>query len=547
MQLFPPQRRRPLLAQEEPLPLLQQVQGYHQNQSGAQQLYQQNMAEQARQQAEYQRRLAADEVGIEPYSLFFGRQTEDPSAGFELAPADVFPGSAAFKTAGTGLLSAIPLVAGMARKKVDDTVPFLKAPTFTPEPGAVSTRYPTAVKRQEEPLNHNLVIGLDEFKRDPKLFEHNVNLATTYPNIQKTRSRSIDVKSEEFIEHAKDNLLYLFDNVPPEIRDRSKKWYDGANKITVDLSKQYQISEDAAAGVMAALSPQKDWFMNADLGRRVIDTYKNQQDQVFDGDLFAKAIQIYTGKKGTSAAKKALHKKNLEDIKGKRLKDLHPFEKAYFIRAFDELNNPRDYPIVAPEGLLLGPKLNDNGSPGKIAWGSNGEIAKSIQMLDANGDLNVISDALGEAHKVRNFYNNIRNPNSPNGYVTVDTHAVAAALLRPLAGKDREVEHMLGSGIKGERGPKNSKIIGIKGLYPLYADAYRRAAAERGVQPRQMQSITWEAVRGLYTPSFKDNAKNKEFIDKIWTQYKKKKITLDEARQQALEFADGIYLPEWAK
>jgi len=107
-QLFPPQRRRPLLAQEEPLPLLQQVQDYHQNQSGAQQLYQQNMAEQARQQAEYQRRLAADEVGIEPYSLFLGRQTEDPSAGFELAPADLWPGGAQAKAA----LGLIPLAVG---------------------------------------------------------------------------------------------------------------------------------------------------------------------------------------------------------------------------------------------------------------------------------------------------------------------------------------------------------------------------------------------------------------------------------------------------
>ena len=107
-QPFLAQRRRPLLAQEEPLPLLQQVQDYHQNQSGAQQLYQQNMAEQARHQAEYQRRLAADEVGIEPYSLFLGRQTEDPSAGFELAPADVFPGGAAVKKGLLATAAAIP-------------------------------------------------------------------------------------------------------------------------------------------------------------------------------------------------------------------------------------------------------------------------------------------------------------------------------------------------------------------------------------------------------------------------------------------------------
>lgn len=517
---------------------LEQIQGYHQNQSGAQQLYQQNMAEQARQQAEYQRRLAADQVGIEPYSLFFGRQTEDPSAGFELAPADLWPGSAALKTAGTGLLGAVPLIAGMARKKVDQPASLLKTPAFDPEPGAVSTRYPTAVKREEEPLNHNLVIGLDEFRRDPKLFEHNVNLTTTYPNIQKTRSRSIDAKSEQFIEHAKDNLLYLFDSVPPEIRDRSQKWYDGANRLTLSLADQYQVSPDTAAGVMAALSPQQDWFMNADLGRRVIDTWSTQSDTVFDGPILEKALELFDDKR---------YGQMILSLRGKRLSELElPAEKAIFVRSFDQLNNSPSYPILSPEGDILSTKLTKKGAPANVRWNSNGEVTTAIRMLDSGGDLNVISDALGNYHKVRNFYNNIRNPNSPNGYVTIDTHAVAAALLRPLAGNDREVNHMLGKGLKGETGPASSSVLGVQGLYGLYADAYRRAAAERGVQPRQMQSITWEAIKGLYTPGYKAQKTNKDVIDKIWKQFKAKKITLDEARQRIVEHAGGINLPEWA-
>ena len=111
---------------------LEQVQQYHQNQSGAQQLYQQNMAEQARRQAEYQRRLAADQVGIEPYSLFFGRQTEDPSAGFELAPADVFPGSAAVKKGLLGAASAVPLLLGVTRKGDGSSLRQMRAKTDKP-------------------------------------------------------------------------------------------------------------------------------------------------------------------------------------------------------------------------------------------------------------------------------------------------------------------------------------------------------------------------------------------------------------------------------
>lgn len=418
---------------------------------------------------------------------------------------------------------------------------------FTPEPGAVSTRFPTAVKKEEDPFAHNLVIGIDEFKKQPDLFKHNVQMTREYPNIQKSGTRSVDAKSEEFIEHAKSNLLYLHDSVPPAIRDRSKLWYDGANRITKQLASEYQISEDSAAGVMAALSPQKDWFMNASLGQRLIDIAQNHSDIVFDGELYDHAIKIYTQKESTSASQKAKHLKVLNSIKGESFSELSAGKRAYVVRAYDELYNSRDYAIVAPEGEFLGPKLSDSGAPSKVAWGSNSEIGNALKALMADGDLNQISEALGAYHKVRNFYNNIRLPNSPNGYVTVDTHAVAAALLRPLAGHDKEVKHMLGSGMKGERGPKNSAVIGIKGLYALYAEAYRRAASERGLLPREMQSITWEAVRGLYPDTFKSGKTNKAEIDKIWKLYKNKKMTLDEARQAAIEYAGGINLPDWAQ
>jgi len=107
---------------------------------------------------------------------------------------------------------------------------------------------------------------------------------------------------------------------------------------------------------------------------------------------------------------------------------------------------------------------------------------------------------------VRNFYNNILVPNSPNGHVTIDTHAVAAALLRPLSGSSREVLHNFG----GDGAASNS-AQGSSGTYGLYVEAYRRAAQERGVLTRQMQSITWEAVCGLFTAGFKSQ-------QKTWTQ-----------------------------
>ncbi len=128
--------------------------------------------------------------------------------------------------------------------------------------------------------------------------------------------------------------------------------------------------------------------------------------------------------------------------------------------------------------------------------------------------------------------------------MTIDTHAVAAGLFRPLSGKSKEVSHNLATSVTGVLNPKNSSFSGMKGTYGMFAEAYRRAAKERGILPREMQSITWEAIRGLYPSGYK-NAANQKFIDDVWTKHKKGKITIDEARQEALDHAGGINAPEW--
>ena len=78
-------------------------------------------------------------------------------------------------------------------------------------------------------------------------------------------------------------------------------------------------------------------------------------------------------------------------------------------------------------------------------------------------------------------------------------------------------------------------------------DAIREAAEMRGVLPREMQSITWEAVRGMFTDVQK---RDKEFvlqINEIWDNYTKGKIEIDEAREQIFDTAGGIRDPEWVR
>jgi hypothetical protein len=59
-----------------------------------------------------------------------------------------------------------------------------------------------------------------------------------------------------------------------------------------------------------------------------------------------------------------------------------------------------------------------------------------------------------------------------------------------------------------------------------------------------MQSITWEAVRGLFPDTFK-TAKNNADVDAIWTRYRNGEIEIDEARSLVSERAGGIRPPSW--
>jgi hypothetical protein len=403
----------------------------------------------------------------------------------------------------------------------------------------ISTRNPTAKNATENPITEDLIINTASIADDATMLESHALALQEYPGIKKNSKvpkRIID----RFVDHVVDNLLYLHDQVRPEVRDRSKLWYDGARNITEKWNQQYGNDKQSIAAALASLSPQKDWFMNVDLARRMLDIYKDQSGFAFDKAMAKKYIQLFEkgiGKKKATEIAEAMVGKTLNELQS-------DFEQAAFIRSYDEVYNPREYQVVSPEGDFIGLAKSLDGVNKKVAWGSMTEISKAVKVL-RNPSKESISTALGNAHKIRNFYNNILLPNADEFSVTIDTHAIAAALLRPLAGADLEVANNFGSKPKGaKRSIKNSSVKGISGTYGIYADAYRKAAKARGILPREMQSITWEAVRGLYEAKWKTKS-NKAKIDNLWKKYENGELTLNETREQILEAADGIREPEW--
>lgn len=417
------------------------------------------------------------------------------------------------------------LTAGAVRRELE------RVNGAAPEPEGtqtISTRFPNAANSTENPLEHRLTVTGDLVYKNPVLAKKMSEIVRTYPGMKFTKA---ELKTPEgtltsFVRQVKDNLKYLYDQSTPEEQFANRGWYDGAHNFTKELADQHGLEHRQTAGVTASLSPQKDWDMNVSLAKRVMDTYLNKKDQVTTPEMVTKAQEL-----STRMATKETREGFLETVKsieGKRLQDLtDSYEKSIWLRLYDEAHNPREFEKIGPDGKPLGLRQTKGGANSRVAWGGFSEIAKAISILD-NGSRENISNALGLQHKVRSFYNNIIEPNSVRGDTTIDTHAVAAGLLRPLSGNSKEVLHNF-------QGPA-SRVSGIKGTYALYQDAYRQAAKELDItNPRELQSVVWEKIRKLYPSTFKTEANNAA-IDAIWRKYSDGKISLDKARLRVAEF-----------
>lgn len=400
---------------------------------------------------------------------------------------------------------------------------------FTPDDARIATRFPTAKTAQENPILNNLIIDVDSMLASgDKQVARNAELLRGYNT--PISSRRPDRVFNDFRDRVSDNLLWMFDQIPEEVRDQSKLWYDGANKLANQFAAEYQVAPNSVAGVMAALSPQKDWYMNVSLAERLIDIVKTKKDFGVTDDMKNTFSRIYGDEK---------YAKDLKEVVSKPWEELTDTQKAMYVRGFDETYNNRAHRIVSADGQFMDFAKTAKGEDKKTGWGSNTEIAKAISVLE-NPTQENISKQMGGMHKVRNFYNNIIDPNAKFGDVTIDTHAVAAGLVEPFSGKSIPVAHNFGTGAA------SSASTGAKGTYGVYADAYRQAAEQAGVLPREMQSITWEGVRGLFPAGFKTE-KNVKAVNDVMALQKAGKISLEEARNRIMDMAGGIDNPSWYK
>jgi hypothetical protein len=279
------------------------------------------------------------------------------------------------------------------------------------------------------------------------------------------------------------------------------------------MADEHGISHRQAAAVIATLSPQKDWDQNVELSRRVLKVRGNDSLTVTPEMLGRMQQYVDKRKPATRGALELQLHGGTNDVDGSEIAPIRagqkyadmktPLQKALFVRSHDEMHNPdTTYDIMSPAGDRR-PAVNKDGRPSKLAWSDLGAIANALHAADSKDHLPTISRALGSMHKVRSFYNNIIAPDYGHD-ITADTHAINVSLMRPMSGFHAMVQEGLG-GMGSE-----SNFSGVKGLYGLHADAYRRAAETisrmdgRRYLPREIQSVTWEAIRNMFEAEHKD-------------------------------------------
>ena len=417
----------------------------------------------------------------------------------------------------------------------------------------ISSRFPSAVSATEDPMGHDLTLSGDMVLKSPKVAQRladkivaqNKSMAFA-PEELKTPKGIFD----SFTQHAKDNIKAMYERVSPENRIQDREWYDNAHEIGNRDAKVSGLEPRQHWAAIATQSPQKDWNQNVSLYERILDIVQNKSDVKFTPEMQAKAKDFIqdiaaSNKKRVAEGKSPISpwvdNYLVKRLKGKSLAEItDPVEKAAFVRIYDEAHNPREFREIKPDGTKGDiVKLAGTDTPEKVAWGGLNPIAKGISVLQ-DGSLENISRNLGEAHKVRSFYNNIAEPNAEQGDVTVDTHHVGIGLMRPVAGDDPETGLNFGG--------NGSTITGVHGTYPLYVDATRQAMHEINAEhpndpplehPRQLQSVVWVEWRKLFPPEAR-TAKTKLDVDNIWKEHLDGKITADEARQRVFKYADEL-------
>lgn len=88
---------------------------------------------------------------------------------------------------------------------------------------------------------------------------------------------------------------------------------------------------------------------------------------------------------------------------------------------------------------------------------------------------------------------------------------------------------------EGWQAAPGSSTSGLQGTYGLWADAYREAAEDLGIEPRVLQSVTWEAKRRLMPDTM--TTADRRAMDDVWREYHEGNASLEDTQDIILKMA----------
>ncbi len=335
------------------------------------------------------------------------------------------------------------------------------------------------------------------------------------------------------------NIQSVLDKASPEEQNAWKKWYEAANKMGADIAAESGTSHIGANAMIAALSPGTDWNINVGMARSAAKTLsedkpitaetakyanallqekwarevssfdrKREKEQGAHDKLVAeraattdpkaiKKLDAAIAKKQEILSRSQPSQPDLDHFKpGTKPSDLEPLQAAYLVRASDPNPVVRNNK-VNPDGTYDDSELSltKAGKPQSGTWQSYENIAKAIKVY-RDPSIESISTAMGEAHKVRTFFNNINSPNDPRNEATIDTHSAGISV-----GVALSITHpWIAAGGNSMMSSPRHVADGTSGTYSIMAEAHRRVAARNNLLPRELQSITWEQWRRMHEP-----------------------------------------------
>lgn len=285
-------------------------------------------------------------------------------------------------------------------------------------------------------------------------------------------------------------------------------WYPWVNRWAHDEGKRLDMKPEAIMAATAALSPSTDWPSNVAWATQIANVIKNEKNIVVDKQWVASqeiaALASHEAKKkihdreNAKLVAKGLPPKpftieppkvgQYDHLVGKRLSELSDRDAAIAIRGAHEAFGKAVRQLGGMAGL---------GDPKNVAKPqSYPNMAKAISIL-RNPTPQNIDKNLGGNHKVRSFYQNMRDPlNTKEADVTVDSHHIGMAIGLPVTGMSTIMKSIY-------EAPK-ANATGLVGTYPITVEATRIATEhinkKHGTHytPNQIQSISWEAQRALY-------------------------------------------------